>query len=161
MKMLFLLLLMLSSLARAQSTSSPDPFFARLQGEWRGEGTAFGTTAQVQQQWAWQLGGKFLRLSLRYETKSKDGTTQVFEGHGYYQTKGGGKYLGRWFDSQGNDYPINAQLEGEALVALWGGKVEGRSIYRLIELGNQMEASDSIKQADGSWKDFSRFVLKR
>ncbi len=118
MKILFLLLLTLSSLARAQSTSSPDPFFARLQGEWRGEGTAFGTTARVQQQWTWQLGGKFFRLSLRYETKSKDGTTQVFEGHGYYQAKGGGKYLGRWFDSQGNDYPINAQLEGDALVAL-------------------------------------------
>jgi hypothetical protein len=154
-------LAMLALLWLASPIQAKDEYLQRLHGDWKGEGMAFGSAAQVQQKWEWQLGDKFFRLSLRYETKSKDGKTQVFEGHGYYQAKGGGKYAGRWFDSQGNDYPINAQLEGDALIALWGGKVEGRSIYRLTEAGKQMEASDAIKQADGSWKDFSRFVLKR
>lgn len=140
-----------------------DPFFSRLQGAWNGEGTAFGSKAAVWQKWEWILGDKFFRLSLKYETKGADGKTQAFEGHGYYKAKGEGKYEGQWFDLQGNQYPINATLEGDALVALWGipGKVEGRSTYRLIESGKQLEATDAIKQKDGGWREFSRFNLRR
>ncbi len=144
------------------SVEAADPFLARLQGEWSGEGTAFGSKATVQQKWEWILGEKFFRLSLKYETKTADGKSQVFEGQGIYKAKGEGKYEGQWFDVQGNQYPIQAQLEGDALVALWGipGKIEGRSIYRLVESGKALEASDSMKGKDGSWKDFSRFNLK-
>jgi hypothetical protein len=112
----------------ARPANNFDPFLSRLQGAWNGEGTAFGSKATVQQKWEWTLGDKFLRLSLKYETKAADGKTQVFEGHGYYKAKGEGKYEGQWFDSQGNQYPINATLEGDALIALWGipGRVEGK-----------------------------------
>ncbi len=147
----------------ARPANNFDPFLSRLQGDWGGEGTAFGSKATVRQKWEWTLGGKFLRLSLKYETKEADGKSQVFEGHGYYKAKGEGEYEGQWFDSQGNLYPINAQLEGDALIALWGipGKVEGKSTYRLIEAGKQLEAADAIKQKDGGWREFSRFALRR
>jgi hypothetical protein len=48
-------------------------------------------------------------------------------------------------------------------VAIWGipGKVEGRSTYRLIESGKQLEATDALKQKDGGWREFSRFNLRR
>jgi hypothetical protein len=145
----------------ARPANNFDPFLSRLQGAWNGEGTAFGSKATVQQKWEWTLNDKFLRLSLKYETKAADGKTQVFEGHGYYKAKGEGKYEGQWFDSQGNQYPINATLEGDALIALWGipGRVEGKSTYRLVE-AKQLEAIDAIKQKDGGWREFSRFNLR-
>jgi hypothetical protein len=148
--------------AYSRQTAQQDPFFSRLQGAWKGEGNAFGAKAQAVAKWEWMLGDKFFRLTLRYETLGKDGKKQVFEGHGYYQPKGGGKYEGRWFDSQGNTYPIQAQLEGETLVALWGtGAYQGRSAYHLNEAGKQLELTDAIKQKDGSWKEFSRLNLQR
>ncbi len=149
-------------LARSSPTHS-DSFLGRLQGRWNGEGTAFGGKATVWQKWEWVLGDKFFRLSLKYETKGADGKSQVFEGSGYYKAKGEGKYEGQWLDSQGNLYPINAQIEGDALVALWGitGRIEGKSIYRLIESGKQLEATDAIRQKDGGWIEFSRLNLRR
>jgi len=140
-----------------------DSYLSRLQGAWNGEGTAYGGKATARHKWEWVLGDKFFRLSLRYETKGADGKTRAFEGHGYYKAIGEGKYEGQWFDLEGHQYPINASLESDALVAMWGipGKVEGRSTYRLVESGKQLEATDAIKQKDGSWREFSRFNLRR
>lgn len=140
-----------------------DPFFDRLKGDWSGKGTAFGSEAMVQTKWELLLNEKFYRLSLTYTTKGRDGSEQTFAGHGYYQSKGEGNYEGYWFDSQGNQYPIKAKLEGDSLTALWGipGKVEGKSIYRLSDADKRFEVNDSIKAKDGSWRDFSRFELLR
>jgi hypothetical protein len=68
------------------AAGSSDLFFNQLQGDWSGEGTAFGAGAAVRQKWEWVLGEKFFRLNLRYEVKTADGKTQVFEGHGYYKS---------------------------------------------------------------------------
>jgi hypothetical protein len=143
--------------------SPADPFLDRLQGEWTGQGTAFGLTARVQTNWESVLNGKFFRLSLSYTTKNKDGVEQAFSGHGYYQAKGEGVYEGYWFDTQGNQYPIKAKLEGDSLTALWGipGKIEGKSVYSLTDSDKVFGVHDSLKQKDGSWRDFSRFELKR
>ncbi len=149
--------------SNVNALSPADPFLDRLQGEWTGQGTAFGTAAQVQTKWEWILNGKFFRLSLAYTTKNKEGVEQTFSGHGYYQAKGEGLYEGYWFDSQGNQYPIKAKLEGDSLTALWGipGKIEGKSIYSLTDSDKVFGVNDSLKQKDGSWRDFSRFELKR
>ena len=145
------------------ASPSADPFLDRLQGEWTGQGTAFGLTAQVQTKWESVLEGKFVRLSLSYTTKTLSGVEQTFAGHGYYQAKGTGVYEGYWFDTQGNQYPIKAKLEGDSLTALWGipGKIEGKSVYTLTDSGKSFGVTDSLKQKDGSWKGFSRFELKR
>jgi hypothetical protein len=163
MKFIVVAILALFVSGSARPANQLDPYLSRLQGVWIGEGTAFGGKSTVQQKWEWVLGDKFFRLSLKYEIKGSDGKTQVFEGHGYYNARGEGKYEGQWFDLQGNQYPINATLESDALVAMWGipGKVEGRSIYRLIESGKQLEATDALKQKDGGWREFSRFNLRR
>ena len=135
--------------------------FTRFEGEWSGQGKAFGLSAQGQYKWEKILDGKFYRLSLSYTTRASDGTERVFSGHGYYQAKGNGAYEGQWFDSQGNQYPIKATLDGDALTALWGipGKIEGRSIYRLSE--NKFLVTDAMKAADGSWREFSNFELSK
>jgi len=161
MKPILILVLLLVSSANALSPA--DPFLDRLQGDWTGQGTAFGLTAQVQTKWESVLDGKFVRLSLSYTTKTLSGVEQSFAGHGYYQAKGEGVYEGCWFDTQGNQYPIKAKLEGTSLTALWGlpGKVEGKSVYSLTDSDKSFGVNDSLKQKDGSWKDFSRFELKR
>ncbi len=153
----------ISAFASEKAFSSPDPFFNRLQGDWTGEGMAFGAQARIQTKWEWALEGKFFRLSLKYETKGSDGSVQVFAGHAYYQAARQGAYEGQWFDSLGNQYPIKARLEGDALIALWGipGKIEGKSVYRLTESDKGFEVTDALKQKDGSWKEFSRFKLHR
>ncbi len=47
-------------------------------------------------------------------------------------------------------------------MALWGSpeKEEGKSTYRLLDEGT-MEVVDSVKQKDGTWKEFGRVVVKR
>jgi hypothetical protein len=154
-----LLLLSFNSIAVLRAV----PFLDRLQGEWTGQGTAFGLAAQVQTKWESVLDGKFVRLSLSYTTKTNSGVEQTFAGHGYYQAKGEGAYEGYWFDTQGNQYPIKAKLEGNSLTALWGipGKIEGKSVYSLTDSDKSFGVNDSLKQKDGSWRDFSRFELKR
>jgi hypothetical protein len=163
MKFIVVAMLALFVSGSVRPANQLDSYLSRLQGVWNGAGTAFGGKATVQQKWEWVLGDKFFRLSLKYEIKGADGKIQVFEGHGYYKARGEGKYEGQWFDLQGNQYPINATIEGDALVAMWGipGKVEGRSTYRLIESGKQLEATDALKQKDGGWREFSRFNLRR
>ncbi len=162
-KILTLAMLALFISGSARTVNHTDSNLNRLQGVWKGEGTAFGGKATVEQKWEWVLGGKFFKLSLKYETRGADGRSQTFEGHAYYKVKGEGKYEGQWFDLQGNQYPINATLDGDALSALWGipGRVEGRSTYRLLESGKRLEATDAIKQKDGAWSEFSRFNLQR
>jgi hypothetical protein len=153
----FQLVLLMSINAFAVS----DPFFDRLQGDWTGQGSAFGRPAQIKTNFEWVLEKKFTRLSLSYTTKVADGSERIFSGHAYYNAKGDGKYEGYWFDSQGNQYPIQAKLEGDTLTALWGipGKSEGKSVYRLSE--GSFFVNDYVKQPNGEWREFSKFELKK
>ena len=139
-----------------------DAFLDRFQGTWQGDGKALGMSARLQMRWEWVLGSKFLRLSLKNEMQSAAGRVQVFEGHAYYQPIGEGKYEGKWFDSQGASYPIKGNVEGDALAALWGtpGQEHGKSVYRFLG-ADKLEVVDSVKQKDGTWKEFGRFVVIR
>ena len=53
-------------------------------------------------------------------------------------------------------FPIKAQADGDALVALWGSadQEQGKSVYRLLEPA-KMEVIDSVRQKDGTWREFS------
>lgn len=146
--------------AQQPSRNSADAI-GKFEGSWQGEGKFSGLVSTAQAKWESVLGGKFFRLNLRYEMTRPDGKKQSFEGHGYYQPKGGGKYEGRWFDSQGNSYPIQSTLENGVLTSLWGenGNYSGRSIYRVNIAEKKLEIEDATKQKDGSWKEFSSFKL--
>ena len=141
--------------------ASIDAFLNRLQGTWQGDGKAFGMSARLHMKWEWVLGGKFLRLSLKNEMQSATGNT-VFEGHAYYQSAGEGKYEGEWFDSRGESFPVKGTLEADALTALWGapGQEQGKSVYKLLEAG-KLEVIDSVRQKDGTWREFARFMVIR
>jgi hypothetical protein len=145
-----------------QAQSQQDQFLSRLEGTWEGEGKGFGMPARLQLSWQWVLDKKFLRLTLRNEMTAAGGQKQIFEGTAYYKALAANKYEAQWFDSRGVTFPIKAQVEGDSLVANWGSpdKEEGKSIYRLSDK-DTMEVVDSVKQKDGSWREFGRVVVKR
>jgi hypothetical protein len=141
--------------------SQANPFLSRLEGNWQGEGKAFGMAAKQQIKWEWVLGKKFLRLTIKNEM-NRNGQPQLFEGQAYYQAIAADKFEAQWFDSRGVTFPIKAQLEGDSLIAMWGSpdKEEGKSIYRLVD-DSTLEVVDSVKQKDGTYKEFGRVTLKR
>lgn len=142
--------------------SSQDKFLNSLQGEWHGEGKAFGGAALMQIKWEWVLNNKFLRLTMRNEISAPNRPKQIFEGQAYYRENGVDKYAAHWFDSRGITFPIKAQLEGNTLIASWGTPEteEGRSTYQLIDQ-TTLEVVDAVKQKDGTFREFGRVTLKR
>jgi hypothetical protein len=138
-----------------------DNIFKRLHGSWSGEGKTLEMPATLRMSWEWVLGEKFLRLSLKNEMRATSGQVQLFEGHAYYQPSEA-KCEGTWFDSRGISFPIKCTVEGQSVTAMWGAtdQENGKSVYRLLADG-KLEVVDSVKQKDGSWKEFGRFVLSR
>lgn len=135
----------------------------RFAGTWEGQGKFFDLSSQLQLKWEWVLDQKFLRLTLKNETTSTDGRKQIFSGHAYYQASSTpNKFEAQWFDSRGITFPIKATFDGTTLESNWGSpeKEEGKSTYKLID-AETMEIIDSVKQKDGTWREFGRTVLKR
>lgn len=158
---MILLGLALLLLVPGRTYSQTESIFKRLHGSWNGEGKTMGAPATLRMNWEWVLDGKFLRLSLKNEIRNTSGQVQLFEGHAYYQPAEG-KCEGTWFDSRGVTFPIKCSVAGQAITALWGGvgQENGKSVYSLLSDG-KLEVVDSVKQKDGSWKEFGRFVVNR
>lgn len=156
------LVLLVLFLAPAQASSQHDKFLNSLKGDWEGEGKAFGGAAHLRLKWEWVLDNKFLRLTLRNEINAPNRPKQIFEGQAYYREAGVDKYQAHWFDSRGTSFPIRAQLEGNTLTASWGSPEteEGKSTYQLIN-ETTMEVVDSVKQKDGTFREFARITVKR
>ena len=156
MKLITILLLLLVPF---QATSQSNPLLSRLEGSWQGDGKTLGMAATMQLKWEWVLNKKFLRLTLKNEMSTASGQKQVFEGQAYYNAAASEAH---WFDSRGIMLPIKAQVEGEALISMWGSpdKEEGKSTYRLID-ASTLEVTDTVKQKDGTWREFGRATLKR
>lgn len=154
--------LLLLLLVPAHASSQEDKFLQRLQGDWEGEGRAFGGPARLRVKWEWVLENKFLRLSLKNEMSAADGAKRLFEGQAYYRSDGADKYVAHWFDSRGVTFPIKAKRDGSTLVAWWGSPEteEGKSTYQLID-DTTMEVVDSVKQKDGTFREFGRAKLNR
>ena len=134
-----------------------DAFLTRIAGEWAGEGTVLQTRAEVRLTWAWTLDGQFMQLTFANAMGPRR-----FEGHAYYRALGGGRYRGWWFDNSGMMRPIEASLDGDALVAKWGTPETevGETTYRLAANGS-MEIVDRVRGKDGQWRDFGRSQLLR
>lgn len=139
-----------------------DEISTRMVGVWKGEGKAFGLASHPELKWEPTLGGRFMRIAYKVETKSSKGVVQVFEGHGYYKSLGGGKYQATWFDSQGAVHPIAATFAGDLLTANWGTEqtTMGKTTYRLVDAVT-MEVVDYTRTKEGTWKEFSRATLKK
>jgi hypothetical protein len=155
------LVLLTMAVASAGVWAQPaaDPLLARLEGRWSGEGTVLNQAARIEIEWAWTLGGRFLRLTFR-NTMGAEPKTQIFEGHAYYRAASDGRYRGSWFDNSGAIRPIDARRDGDALVAQWGTPETevGETTYRLVE-ANRMEVTDRVRQKDGTWRPFGQAML--
>lgn len=143
------------------STPPQNDIFVRLHGSWSGEGKTMEMPANLRMNWEWVLSEKFLRLTLRNEMRTANGAVELFEGHAYYQLDKG-KCEGTWFDSRGITFPIKCSVEGQSLTAAWGttGTEIGKSTYTFLANG-KLEVVDTVKQKDGSWKEFGHFLMTR
>ena len=150
------LLLSLAVAAGLVAQTGKDLLLSRLAGQWSGSGTVLNQPAKIEMEWAWELGGQFLKLSFKNEMGTPPKIT-TFEGHAYYRALGEGRYRGMWFDNSGMFRPLDARRDGDALVSKWGtpDTEEGETTYRLREDGT-MEVIDRVKGKDGAWRDFGR-----
>lgn len=137
-------------------------FPAALLGQWAGEGRSMGMHSRPKMTWERVLGEKFIRLHFRNEIKNAQGKTEIFEGHAYYKSIGAGKFIGSWFDSGGATHPIVAVFENMTLDATWGTEQTqlGRTHYRIVA-PDLVEIIDTVRRPDGTWREFSRTMLKR
>lgn len=144
-------------LVALQGASPPDPLLSRLAGRWDGTGTVLNTAATVRLACEWTLDGRFLRLTFVNQMGPRR-----FEGHAYYRALGTGRYRGMWFDNSGMMRPIEAQQDGDALVAAWGtpDTERGETTYRLLADG-AMEITDRVLGRDGAWRPFGQVRVTR
>jgi len=152
------MLTLIATLALVLTQPSPrDAFLGRLAGDWVGEGTVLGSRAAVHLACEWTLDGEFGRLTFANTMGARR-----FEGHAYYRALGNGRYRGWWFDNTGMMRPIEAYLEGDALVAKWGTPETeiGETTYRLIT-SSTLEIVDRVQGNDGQWREFGRVSATR
>lgn len=147
---------------RVFAKTQKDVFPKQFLGRWSGEGRSMGMDSKPMMTWESVLGDKFLRLYFRNEMKTAQGKVEIFEGPAYYHSTAEGKFRGSWFDSGGAAHPINAVFEDHTLKAEWGTTETqlGRTNYRLIN-PDLIEIVDSVRLKDGTWREFSRTLLKR
>jgi hypothetical protein len=154
-------LLSLAVAAGLIAQTGNDPLLSRLAGQWAGSGTVLNQPAKIEMEWAWELGGQFLKLSFKNEMGSAP-TLSVFEGHAYYRAVGEGRYCGMWFDNSGMFRPLDARREADALVSQWGTPEteQGETTYRLLADG-RMDVIDRVKTKDGTWRTFGQSGLMK
>lgn len=139
-----------------------DAFLNRLSGAWKAEGKSFGMDAKFSMKWEWVLQNRYIQLSYKIEMRGKDGQPQIFEGTAFYKPTTEGKYEATWFDSQESMHPIQATVEGTALISNWGRPEteQGQSTYRMLD-DNRIEVVDAVRTKDGALREFSRNTFAR
>lgn len=139
-------------------TSDSQAGWTGLVGTWEGSGTFQGKPTVGVATWDQPLGGKWQRQVIAL---TQDGRT-VFEGHGFYPPNDTATVAARWFDSQGNNFPVQATWIGDSLVANWGPSATapiGRTVYHLIE-PTKLLVSDYFTQG-GANRLFAKMEYRR
>lgn len=138
-----------------------NPFFDKVEGEWSGKGTLFGTPATFKMSWQKVLSRQFIHLQFSNSFKDQNGNTQGIESKAYYRWSGSSENTGYWFDSRGVMFGLKFSIEEDELTVLWGDpKIEeGRTEYRLIE-GNRIEVKDFVKR-NGVFTQFGEAVYTK
>lgn len=154
-------LLALAVVAGLAAQTGKDPLLLQLAGKWSGTGTVLNQPAAVDMEWAWELGGQFLKLTFT-NAMGTPPKVNTFAGHAYYRAVGEGRYRGMWFDNSGMFRPLDARREGDALVSQWGtaDTEQGETTYRLMPDG-KMEVVDRVKGKDGTWRTFGQSGLMK
>ncbi len=145
------------------SRAQEPPVVASLIGDWSGSGTVTGRSAVVTMVWSREPGAAFLHLRLRNAmAASASRPAEVFEARGYYVVRPGAPATGTWVDSRGVIFPLSFSVTADSLTADWGaeGTERGRTVYRVRD-GGILEVIDSVRGADGQYKEFGRTVLEK
>ena len=161
-KSFVLLFVLVFSCSQISAMTDEVATLKRLEGSWIGDGKLMGNTARLELKYEWVLNGKFLRLSMKNDSRTPAGAQQVFEGHVYYETKSDGSISGTWFDSRGVSFAVKGSFAGDTLTVLWGNPAQeqGKSVYRLVDAAT-LEVTDSVLLKDGTWRQFASAVVKR
>lgn len=143
-------------------TAWPD-LAARIVGEWAGQGVVTGRASEVSMSWSRDVGDAFLHLRFR-NSMAAGGTrpAELFEARGYYRFAGTTTGTGTWVDSRGVIFPLVVTVDHDAMVVDWGGDTteRGRTRYQLKD-ATTLEVVDSVRSADGQYREFGRMTLKR
>ena len=161
-KPIALLFVLFFSLTPLLAATDEPASLKSLEGTWAGDGKLMGNAARLELKYEWVLNGKFLRLSLKNDSRTAAGAKEVFEGHVYYEAKSDGSISGTWFDSRGVSFPVQGTFAGDTLTILWGSPAteQGKSVYRLVDAGT-LEVTDFAQGKDGAWKQFGTALVKR
>ena len=161
MKKFTLLFFVLISILSAISARADHPL-SFLHGDWQGSGTTSGMESSIKFTWKSGFDSRFTILQLHNRMTSDEGDVFEFAGIAYYQAADEHSLSGVWIDSQGDILELNATLEQQRLVAIWGRESTkmGRSIYKLRPDG-KLEAINFIRDEQGEWQQFSRALLIR
>lgn len=161
MKKFTLLCFVIISTLLAVSVKADHPL-SIFHGDWQGSGTTRGMESSISFTWKSGFDSRYTILQLNNRMTSEEGVVIEFAGVAYYQVADEHLLSGIWIDSQGDILELNATLEKQRLIAIWGSESTkmGRSIYQLRPDG-KLEAIDFIRDEQGAWHEFSRTILIR
>lgn len=147
--------LLVPSSLTAQTTA---PVFDRLAGEWQGEGTLMGRSAEFTL--TWTLRGELATLVFSNAFADSTGAlTPVLEAVAAYRTVQETPEA-VWLDSRGVRIEIDWQATDSTLVADWSAPTEsGRTTYRVVD-PDAVEVTDEVRTDDG-WRTFATARYRR
>ncbi len=161
-----LALAMLAALGPLLATAAvpADGWLDPLAGQWAGRGRFNGNDAEYRFAAEPALGGRFMRLQVRYTWRSASGAETSLHGEALYPGQAaapGAMTRGAWFDSEGHQYATSAYRDASgAVIVHWGEGISGRTEYRVNAAG-ELEVTDSFRRGSGDWQTFSQGRLAR
>lgn len=143
----------------ASAAPAEAPSLGAWHGNWAGEGQAFGKPATATLDIAPDEDGATM---LAYRLNIPGTPPVQYSAGANYTFDAKGRVQGKWTDSYGRTRPVAGGVAGATWWTHWGSAdVEiGRSTY-VLEEGGTLAVSDSVLQADGSWRVFAMLRYHR
>ena len=152
------LVLVAIAAARPLTGQESDPIFGRLTGEWTGEGTLMGRTAQFTMTWKHQRGFAVLEFANAF-VNSDQQTTPVLNAVALYRSSPANPEA-VWLDSRNQRVEIRWEALDSTLVSHWTAATEaGRTTYRVLSI-DHVEVVDEVLSGD-AWRIFGTAEYRR
>ncbi len=153
-----LLVLAVIVAARPLPGQESDPIFEHLTGEWIGEGTLMGRTAQFTMIWKHQRGFAILEFTNAFVNTDQQ-ATPVLNAIAVYRTSPANPEA-VWLDSRNQRVEIRWETSDSTLVSHWTAATEaGRTTYHVVST-DQVEVVDEVVSND-TWRIFGTAEYRR
>lgn len=151
-------LALVAALVPASIMAQTAPVFDRLAGEWQGEGTLMGRSAEFRMRWTPH--GELATLVFGNAFRDSTGAvTPVLAAVAAYRTVSEAPKA-VWLDSRGVRIEIDWQATDSTLVADWSAPSEsGRTTYHVIG-PDAVDVTDEVRTEDG-WRTFATARYRR